>query len=308
MKNRVETFIFALEQDNPGCEAVALYQNGELVIEHHFVPTVPRAIYSHTKSFISTAAGMAIDEGKLHLDDKILDLFPEYAPVVTDERVKSITLRHFLTMSSGFGGAFLMGAQRRKGEGYPDYISYLLSKPLKFAPGERFVYSNGDTHMAACMVQRAVGEPLVQYIYRKLFSKLDIGFPGWETDPSGTVFGGTGLYLSITDMMKLGILYLNDGVWNGERLLSHNWVKAAGSKQISTGHPEDWHKDYGYQFWLVGQKEGAFRADGAYGQYSIILPEHNAVVATQCSEQNDTHKFSQMLIHHVIADKNIKKY
>lgn len=295
MKARTESLIEALKRDNPGAEAIALYQNGELVLEHHFVPSLPRPVYSQTKSFVSTAAGMAIDEGKLSLDTKIIDLFPEYEPIITDERVKAIQLRHFLTMSSGLGGSLLMSANRRKGEGFPDYMAYMLSKPLQYSSGERFAYSNGDTHMAACMVQKAVGEPLLKYCCRKLFSKLDMGFPAWETDPDGTAFGGSGLYLTVTDMMKLGILYLNDGVWNGERLISQEWVRAAGSKQISTGHPDPWNRSYGYQFWMIEQRPNAFRADGAYGQFTVILPEDNAVLATQCSEHNNLTRFAEML-------------
>lgn len=300
MISKVKAFIEALKQNNPGAEAVALWQDGETKLLHRFVPAKPRLIYSHTKSFISTAAGIAIDEGRLSLDDRISDLFPEYCRVVTDERVKNITLRHFLTMSSGFGGAFLMSSNRRRDEGYPDYVGYMLQKPLVYNPGEKFIYSNADTHLAGCMVQRAVGTTLLKYCHDRIFAKMDMGFPAWETDPDGTAFGGSGLYLDITEMMKLGILYLNKGVWNGERIVSADWVKQAGSKQIVTGHTEPWSSEYGFQFWLVGQKKGAFRADGAYGQYSIVLPEENAVIATQCSEENDVAEFARMLIKHTI--------
>lgn len=300
MENKVKSLIEALNQCNPGVEAVALWQDGEMKLVHRFVPAKPRLIYSHTKSFISTAAGIAIDEGKLTLDTKLLDLFPEYLGVLTDERVKNIKLRHLLTMSSGFGGAFLMSAQRRKDEGYPDYVGYMIAKELKYLPGEKFVYSNADTHLAGCMVQRAVGRPLLQYCHDKIFMPLGMGFPAWETDPDGTAFGGSGLYLDITEMMKLGILYLNKGKWDGKTVVSENWVSLAGSKQILTGHETLWHGEYGFQFWLVGQQKGAFRADGAYGQFSIVLPEDNAVIATQCCEENDVNKFVEMLIEHTI--------
>ncbi len=300
MLNRVNNYIEALKRENTGVESVALWQDGELKLVHRFVPAGPRLIYSHTKSFISTAAGIAIDEGLLTLDTTVSELFPEYSSVITDERVKSITLRHFLTMSSGFGGAFLMSANRRKLEGYPDYIGYMLSKELKYESGEKFVYSNGDTHLAGCMVQRACKMPLLKYCCDKIFTPLDMGFPAWETDPDGTAFGGSGLYLDITEMMKLGVLYLNKGVYNGKRVVSEKWVSEAGSKQIDTGHESPWHSGYGYQFWLVGQRENSFRADGAYGQYSIVLPEENAVLAVQCCEQNDVAKFSEILIKHTI--------
>lgn len=300
MLNKVNRLIEALNKDNTGVEAVALWQDGELKLLHRYVPARPRLIYSHTKSFISTAAGIAIDEGLLTLDTKVCELFPDYASIITDERVNNITLRHFLTMSSGFGGAFLMSANRRKLEGYPDYIAYMLAKELKYDSGERFVYSNADTHLAGCMVQRACKKPLLQYCCEKIFIPLDMGFPAWETAPDGTAFGGSGLYLDITEMLKLGVLYLNKGIYNGKRVVSEKWVEEAGCKQIDTGHEAPWNSGYGYQFWTVGQRENSFRADGAYGQYSIVLPEENAVLAVQSSEKNDVAKFTEMLIEHTI--------
>ena len=295
MKKRTEALIDIFEKNNPGCEAIALYQDGEAVLEHRFVKSAPRLIYSHTKSFISTLCGMAIDAGKLKLDDKLADFFPEYAECIVDERVKEIELRHLLTMSSGFGGAFLMSGNRRGGEGFHDYIRYMLSKEVKYAPGEKFIYSNADTHLAGCMAERALGQPLYIYACENLFSKLGIGYPAWEMCPHGTVFGGSGLYLDILDMMKLGILYLNGGEYGGERIVSSEWVKEAGTKKISTDVNTAWSGGYGYQFWTIEGREGAFRADGAYGQLSIVLPDSNAVLATQCSEFNDQARFFELL-------------
>ena len=113
MINKVEALIEILNRENTGIESIALWQDGEMKLVHRFVPAGPRLIYSHTKSFISTAAGIAIDEGLLTLDTTVYELFPDYADIITDDRVKNITLRHFLTMSSGFGGSFLMSANRR---------------------------------------------------------------------------------------------------------------------------------------------------------------------------------------------------
>ena len=300
MKERVQAFLKALEQEDHAVEAVMLYQNGEVLVNHRFIPHCSRQIYSHTKSFVATAAGMAVDEGKLRLDSRLMDFFPDYAPMVTDNRVFDITLRDLLTMSSGFGGSFLMSSTRRKGEGFPDYVAYMVQKPLKNTPGSTFFYSNGDTHLAGCMVEKAVGEPLNAYLYRKLFSKLDMGYPAWEATPTGGVFGGSGMYLPIEDMIKLGILYLHDGVWNGQRLLSHEWVEMAGSKQIDTGNPDPWSSGYGFQFWTIPQQPGAFRCDGLYGQYSLILPKENAVIAMQGSEQNDVLKIIPLILKYLI--------
>ena len=301
MKNRVEAFLQALKQEDHAVEAVTVYQNGKILLNHRFIPHCSRQIYSHTKSFVATAAGMAIDEGKLQLDSRFMDFFPDYAPMVTDKRVFDITLRDLLTMSSGFGDSFLMSATRRKGEGFPDYVAYMVQKPLANDPGSTFLYSNADTHLAGCMVEKAVGEPLIVYMYRKLFAKLDMGYPAWEATPTGGVFGGSGMYLPIEDMIKLGILYLHDGVWNGERLLSHEWVEMVSCKQIDTGNPDPWYNGYSFQFWLIGQQPGAFRCDGLYGQYSLILPKENAVVAIQSSEQNDVLKIISLMIKYLIS-------
>jgi CubicO group peptidase (beta-lactamase class C family) len=301
MKNRVEAFLQALKQEDHAVEAVTVYQNGEILLNHRFIPHCSRQIYSHTKSFVATAAGMAIDEGKLQLDSRFMDFFPDYAPMVTDKRVFDITLRDLLTMSSGFGDSFLMSATRRKGEGFPDYVAYMVQKALANDPGSTFLYSNADTHLAGCMVEKAVGEPLIVYMYRKLFAKLDMGYPAWEATPTGGVFGGSGMYLPIEDMIKLGILYLHDGVWNGERLLSHEWVEMVSCKQIDTGNPDPWYNGYSFQFWLIGQQPGAFRCDGLYGQYSLILPKENAVVAIQSSEQNDVLKIIPLMIKYLIS-------
>lgn len=301
MKNRAEAFLQALEQIDHAVEAVMVYQNGEVVCNHRFIPHCSRLIYSHTKSFVSTAVGMAIDEGKLTLDSRFMDYFPDYAPMVTDKRVFDITLRDLLTMSSGFGDAFLMSAERRKGQGFPDYIAYMVQKSLVNDPGSTFLYSNADTHLAGCMVEKAVGEPLMVYMCRKLFMPLGMGYPTWECDPQGTVFGGSGMYLPIEEMIKLGILYLQDGVWNGERLLSHEWVEMVSQKQIDTGNPSPWHNGYSFQFWIIPDQAGAFRCDGLYGQYSLILPKDNAVVSIQSSEQNDVLKIIPLMQKYLIS-------
>ncbi len=300
MKEQVQALIDALKNDDSGVEAIVLYQNGEYVLEHRFIPKQEREIHSHTKSFVATAAGIAIDEGKLSLDTKILDLFPEYESYITDDGVKKLELGHFLKMSSGFGDGFIMQNDRRKGVAFPDYMKYLLSKPLVNEPGTKFCYSNADSHMVACMVERAVGEPLMIYCYDRIFSKLGIVYPVWETDPKGTPFGGSGLCLDILDMMKLGILYLNKGKWNDEQIVSESWVNLATKKQIDTDWEGDWSKGYGYQLWTMEQKPNAFRFDGAYGQYSIILPEENAVLATQCSEHQEAWKLKKAILELVI--------
>lgn len=301
MIKSVSEFINALEKENPGVEAVILNIGGEEVIEKVFYPLAARNIYSHTKSFTSTAVGIAIDEGKISLDTKLSELFPEYLNLAVSKEITDIKLKHILTMSSGFGKPYLMGADRRAGVGYPDYMAYMFSRPVIDKPGTKFVYSTADSHLAARMVEKAVGKNINAYLYEKLFSKMDIGFPIWETDPQGHPIGGGGLHLSLRDMMKLGILYLNKGMWGNERIVSEEWVNLATTKKIDTGNTDNWGKEYGYQFWM-GPNKCAFRADGAHGQLSFVIPSENAVLGIQCSDYNDFPKFQKLLNETVFKD------
>lgn len=294
MEQKIRKFIERMKIENPGIEAIALGNQEEVLLEHHFVQVHSRNIYSHTKSFMSTAAGIALAEGALTLEDPLVKYFPEKVPDVHQKWLREIRFRHLLTMSSGFGQAYLMIDDRRKGIGMPDYLEYMLSRPVQKKPGTEFDYSTADSHLAGLMLAKAVGKRLDVYLYEKLFQPLGIGYPVWECDPQGNVNGGSGLILNITDMMKLGQLYLADGMWKGERLLSSLWIKEATRKQIDTKGGDSWDCGYGYQFWMMPQKH-AYRADGAYGQISFILPEQGYVVAIQCSEYGNFEKIKEAL-------------
>ena len=294
MEQNIKKFIRHMELDNPGIEAIALGDRENVILKHHFVQIHSRNIYSNTKSFMSTAVGIALAEGAFTLEDRLVKYFPDKVPEVHQKWLREITVRHLLTMSSGFGKAYLMGEDRRKGVGIPDYLEYMLAQPVVKKPGTEFDYSTADSHLASLMLAKAVDQKLDVYLYEKLFRPLDIEYPIWESDPQGNPLGGAGLFLNITDMMKLGQLYLADGVWKGERLLKSLWVKEATRKQIDTKGGDSWDCGYGYQFWMMPQK-GAYRADGAFGQITFVLPEQDRVVAIQCSEHGDFEKVKQAL-------------
>jgi len=268
-------------------EGIAVADTEQIILEHHFTPDLPRNIYSHTKSYMVTAVGIAIDEGKLNLNDRVVDFFPQDVPETHDPRLEKITLRHLLTMSSGMNHPYLMGADRRSGVGQPDYIAYWMGLPVEEDPGKRFVYSSADSIIAGRMVEQVTGMRLGAYLYEKVFSRMEQGWPIWECDAEGHPVGCGGMYMTLSNMMKLGQLYLAGGRWKGEPIVSEGWVKAAGSKQIETGPSNDpWICGYGYQFWC-SPYPGAYRADGAYGQITTILPEQGLVIAIQCPEKGD---------------------
>ena len=296
-----DRFARTVEERGLHVEGIAAADEKKLLLERHFAPDRPRNIYSHTKSYMVTAAGMAMADGLLSLDDRLADCFPEKLPPHPQEAIFSITLRHLLTMSSGFGRALLMGPDRRAGTGLPDYVAYMLAQPVAETPGTRFCYSTADSILAARMIEKAVGCRLSAYLYDRLFSRLGQGFPIWECDAEGHPCGGGGLYLSLAEMLKLGQLYLSGGVWQGNRLLEESWVREATRKQIETDNPADfWNCGYGYQFWM-SPYPGAYRADGAFGQVTTVLPEKGLVVAVQCPEEGDFEQVKRALHEEILT-------
>lgn len=282
-------FIAYAEEQQLKIEGIAVADEKQVLLEHRFTPDLPRNIYSHTKSYMATAVGLAVSDGMLNLDDRLIDAFPEAVPDHPDEGLEKIRLKHLLTMSSGFGHPYLMGADRRAGVGACDYVTYMMSQKVVEEPGSRFEYSSADSILAGRMVEQAVGMNLGEYLYRRIFSVLDQGWPIWENDYQGHPVGCGGLYLPLKEMMKLGQLYLSGGKWKGEQLLDSVWVREASTKKIDTDKEatkDPWRCGYGYQFWMSPYPD-SYRADGAYGQISTVLPKQGLVVGIQCPETGD---------------------
>ena len=233
-------FVKLIESESLPVEAVAIADGDAIIAERHFVPDQDRNIYSHTKSYVSTAIGIAIEDGLLSLDSRLVDSFPEYVPSDAQLELGQITLRHLLTMSSGFNHAYLMNPDRRSGVGAPDYLRYMFSRRVEVEPGSTFCYSSADSDLAGRMLEQAAGMRLGEYLYGTIFSKLDQGWPVWECDPQGHPIAGGGIYMSLANMLKLGQVYLNDGTWHGTRIVSESWVKQASGKQIDTPYSNIW--------------------------------------------------------------------
>lgn len=291
MEKLLQQFIRRVEKDNLPVEGILWAQGEEIRYEHRFTPDKPRVIYSHTKSFTATAAAFAIQEGKLHLDDKIIPMFPEHIPEGMDEKWLDVTLQDALTMSSGANEPLLMMAQRSQGIGAPDFLKFVFSHPIVHTPGTVFCYSNGDTYMVGRAVEKAMGIPMETLLKEKLFTPLGMETdPVWEHCPMGHAFGASGLELRLSDMCRLGMLYLQKGMWQGKRILSEAWIDNARKVHLPTNpdpKPFDWNDGYGFQCWKMPYGE-SYRFDGAYGQFSCICPEKDCVIAVQCTENDVT--------------------
>jgi CubicO group peptidase (beta-lactamase class C family) len=277
---------------------VMLLRHGKVAAEGWWAPYGPHlqhTLFSLSKSFASTAIGLAVAEGLLTADDPVLRFFPDDAPAHPSDRLRAMTVRHLLSMNTGhtedttglvfrprihrnrFDPVASLGTDPDDGETWPKRF---LSLPVERRPGSWFVYNTGATYMLSAIITRLTGETLVDYLRPRLFEPLGIENPWWETDPRGRSLGGTGLHITTDEIARFGQLYLARGVWNGRRLLSEEWIDEATfahSDNSNTQTNPDWTVGYGYQFWRG--RHGTYRGDGAFGQYCIVFPEHDALLA-----------------------------
>ncbi len=269
---------------------VVVSQNGREIARHTWEGACRRNIYSASKSFTSAAVGIAIGEGLLSLDERLIDVFPEELPETVQENLEKATVRDLLTMCLGQPKAFLMVEDRPY---YPErnWVKLALAQPFLYEPGTKFVYNNVGPYLAGVLVQRRAGCSLVQYLMPRLFTPLGIQLPTWEVDPLGNTFGAGGLFLTLDELHKFGLLYLQNGSWQGRRLVPEGWVAESTKKQVENGG-----YGYGYLFW--GGRHGSFRADGKYGQFSILIREKNAVV-TVVAESRETEKLLSAVFDHI---------
>ena len=215
----------------------------------------------------------------MSVDDLVLKYFPDQAPAEPSANLRAMRVRDLLTMNAGHQDEL----NWRKAK---DWSKAFLSHPVPHKPGTHFRYNTPATYMLSAIVQQVTGETVLDYLKPRLFQPLGIADPKWETSPQGISIGGYGLYLRTEDIAKFGQLYRQKGNWNGTQLLPESWIEQATSKQVSNGsHPEsDWDQGYGFQFWRC--RHGAYRGDGKDGQFCIVLPEQDAVIAITANTGN----------------------
>lgn len=261
--------------------ALIVVRHGAVIASAQWEPYAldrPQLVYSLSKSFTTTAAGFAVAEGLLDLDRPAADYFPEYADSVAPES-RGILVRHLASMATGHLNdmivAFAMDPE------HP--IRAFLATPPEREPGSVFTYNQLATYTLAAIIQRGSGVRLSEYLRPRLLEPLGIAPVGWQQEPVDVELGFSGLFATPEAVAKLGQLYLAGGVWNGQRLLPESWVHEATSKHVDNAAPggltqadSDWEQGYGFQFWMARH---GYRGDGAFGQYCIVLPEHDAVVA-----------------------------
>lgn len=276
-------FIRAVEQHTHPLDAVQgfmLLRHGKVAAEgwwEPYGPQFPHSLYSLSKSFTSSGIGLAVAEGLLTVDDPVLNFFPNEAPPNPSENLKAMRVRHLLSMNTGHKEDTTGRVFRGKDDNWPRVF---LSLPVEHQPGTWFVYNTGSTYMLSAIITRLTGATLLDYLRPRLFDPLGIENPRWETDPRGISIGGSGLHIKTEDIARFGQMYLQRGMWDDQRILPESWVVEATSAHSDNSNTQtnpDWTVGYGYQFWRC--RHNCYRADGAFGQYCIVMPEQDTVLA-----------------------------
>jgi CubicO group peptidase (beta-lactamase class C family) len=268
-------FVEAADQKIESMNSFMLVRHGHVIAEGWWSPydaDSPHSLYSLSKSFTSTAVGLAIADGKLSLDDEVLKFFPGETPEEPSKNLKAMRVSDLLRMSTGHQAEPARTADR-------PWTKTFLAQAVPHKPGTHFLYNTSATYMLSAIVQKATGTTVLDYLRPRLFDPLGIEHPTWEASPQGISAGGFGLSIRTEDIAKFGQLYLQKGRWNEKPLVPEAWVEAATARQTSNGsNPKsDWDQGYGYQFWRC--RHNAYRGDGAFGQYCIVMPDQDAVIA-----------------------------
>ena len=275
-------FVEVADTDIDAMHSFMLLRHGHVVAEGWWTPydaKTPHVLYSLSKSFTSTAVGLAIAEGKLTLDDEVLKMFPEDAPAEPSANLKAMRVRDLLRMSTGNQTEAPLWSRDSASPTKDDpWTKKFLAHSVPFKPGTHFLYNSPGTYMLSAIVQKVTGATVLDYLRPRLFDPLGFESPTWVASPEGISAGAWGLLARTEEIARFGQLYLQRGMWKGRQLVPEAWVEEATARQTSNGSAptSDWDQGYGYQFWR--SRHDSYRGDGAFGQYCLILPAQDAVV------------------------------
>ncbi|HVT74637.1 MAG TPA: serine hydrolase domain-containing protein [Lacunisphaera sp.] len=272
-------FINEAEPRVDGLNSFMLVCHGKVVAEGWWAPYAanePHMMYSLSKSFTSTAIGLAQAEGRLSIYDPVLKFFPELAPEKPGENLRNMRVRDLLRMNSGQHDEDIAKVRL---DGPEDHVKQFLALPVAHKPGTHFVYNSPATYVLSAIVQKVTGQTVRDYLRPRLFEPLGIDLPEWDQSAQGINIGASGLHIKTEDIARFGQLYLQHGQWQGKQLVPAAWVAEATALQTANGGDPagNWDQGYGYQFWRC--PHGFYRGDGAFGQFCIVMDQYDAVLA-----------------------------
>lgn len=278
------SFLEAAGKSKHELHSFMFLRHGKVIAEgwwNPYRPELKHTMYSVSKSFTSTAVGFAVSEKLLSVNDKVITFFPKDVPDTISPYLSELTVKDLLTMSAG-----QEPDPTATGVANENWVKAFLATPIVHQPGTKFLYNSLATYMLSAIVQKVTKQKIIDYLTPRLFQPLGIQGMDWEVDPQGINTGGWGLRIKTEDMAKFGQLYLQKGSWEGRQILPKEWIEEATTAKIEQGpvwvspqtkkESSDWLQGYGYQFWR--SRYNSFRADGAFGQFIIVMPDQDAVV------------------------------
>ncbi|MEW9556081.1 serine hydrolase domain-containing protein [Nonomuraea sp. NPDC050783] len=278
----VAALLDRLEAQSVECHSLMVVRRGHVVAEGWWAPYSagrPHLLYSLTKSFTSIAVGLAVADGLLALDDRVVDVLPDHVPADVSEQGRRLTVHHLLSMTAGHGTDSLAEAWELEPG---DLVKGFLRVPFSAPEGTRHTYDNATTFVLARMVERVTGRGLPELLDERLFRPMGIGHAEWDRVAGGAAFGFHGLHLTTEAVAAFGELLLRGGLWGGRQLVPRAWVELATRRHIGAPPPEDgpgnadYLRGYGYQFWM---SRHGYHGDGSFGQLCVVVPSHDLVVA-----------------------------
>ena len=284
-------FLDAMAAAKHELHSFMIVRHGHVIAEGWWSPYAPQfnhTMYSMSKSFTSTAVGFAVAEGRLTVDDKVVSFFPNDLPDKVSDPLAALRVKDLLSMAVGHAKDPTFEVVKQE-----NWVKAFLDWPIPHAPGTKFVYNSAATYMCSAIVQKLTGQKIVAYLKQRLFDPLGVERPTWETCPRGVCTGGWGLSIQTEGLAKFGQLYLQKGLWKGRQILPAKWVEEATTLKIQQPLPakparpnaqNDWLQGYGYQFWRA--QHNAYRGDGAFGQFTIVMPDQDAVIAITSESKN----------------------
>lgn len=293
----IANYLEAVKASGQELHSLMIVRHGKVVAEYWFgenASNKPHVLHSVSKTFTSTAIGFAVQENLLKVSDKVISFFPDKLPTEVSENLKNMEIRHLLTMTAGHDTDPTRAIRADKEN---DWVTAFLATPVEHKPGIQYVYNSVATYMLSAILQQVTGERVIDYLQPRLFRPLGIVAARWEESPQEIPVGGWGLHLKTEDLAKLGQFYLQKGKWNGKQLLSEAWIEEASTAQVASlpagvkrenlkvkAKDSDWLQGYGYQLWR--SRHNSYRADGANGQFVLVLPEKDAVIVATANIQD----------------------
>jgi CubicO group peptidase (beta-lactamase class C family) len=259
--------------------SLMVLRHGRVIAEGWWAPyraDEPHMMFSVSKSITATAIGMLIDEGRAHLDEEMIEVFPHLATPTARANARGLKLRHVLAMATGHAVDTMVIMRALPHE---DWVKVFFGVPIEYPPGTHFLYNSGASFVLAAMVAARTGQSVRDYLEPRLFRPLGIVDAPWEKNPHGINFGASGLRLTTEDLAKMGQLYLNRGLWGGQRILSEQWVDDASAVHVSNAPDPNIDSAQGYGFQIWRSRHNSYRMTGRYGQFAFVLPEQDAVIA-----------------------------